>query len=182
MRKINPKYRRAQIAAACVAMAAMVVLQPASLHAQTHASPAQRPVTGVKVDKPIKAVYQVTADAMKDGVSKGLSDLKAVYEGYVEAGIDPAHITMKAVFHSKASSHLLTDEAWNKHHKTNSGNPNSPLIAELTGLGIELELCDLARTANNWEKNEIHPDVTLVGNAYHRLVELQTQGFFYVKF
>ena len=41
---------------------------------------------------PVKTVYQVTSDAMKDGVNKGLSDLKEVYNGYIKAGVISAEV------------------------------------------------------------------------------------------
>ncbi len=180
----NPatKHRRTRVALATMTLVAMAVIVPASLHAQTQESPDERPVIGLKYEDLVKTVYHVTAYEMKDGVSKGLSDLKGTHEGYVKAGVKPADIQMTAVFHSKASPHLLTDDAWDRHHNTTGGNPNTALIEELTRMGVDLELCDLARTGNEWSKSEIHPDVTLVGNAFHRLVELQAQGFLYVKF
>lgn len=176
------QHSRVLVTIACVAVAALTALTTAPAQAQVQSSPGERPVVGLKYEGPIKAVYQVTSDQMKDGASRGLSALKVTYDGYVSAGVDPAKIRMKAVFHSKAAAHLLTDEAWNRHNGTTGGNPNTGLIAELTRRGIELELCDLARTGNNWAKSDIYEDVTLVGNAYHRLVELQTQGYTYVKF
>lgn len=179
--KSNPFLRPFHTIAA-IACAAFTIATSASLHADEEKPIDDRPVMGLQHEGPIKVVYQVTSDDMKDGVNKGLFYLKKAYGLYLKFGVDPARIDMKAVFHSDASSHVLTDEAWNNFHKTTGGNPNTAIIKELSDLGIAIELCNTRRISMKWQKSDIHPDVLLVSAAYHRITDLQLLGYAYVKF
>lgn len=160
----------------------MAAIMPVGVRAQEQKAQAERPVLQAKQHRPVKAVYQITSDEMQNGVNKGLASLKGAYQDYIDLGFTQENLKLKAVFHGKASSHLLTDAAWNKHAGAKGGNPNTALIDELIAREISIELCEVARTRNGWAKEDIHPGVVLVGNAYHRLVELQHEGFGYVKF
>ena len=141
----------------------------------------ERPVLGVEHKGAVKLVLQITNDEMKKGVGKGLVSLKAIHQAYIEAGVAPENIRIHAVYHGKGADHMLTDSAWNRWKKETGGNPNTRLITELTKLGISIELCDSRRLSNGWAKEDVHPDVILVRNAYGRLADLQLQGYAYVK-
>lgn len=161
--------------------AILSLFAPGAVNAAERKAADERPVLGLQYEGPIKVVYQITGGDMKDSVNKGLYYLKKVHRLYMEAGVDPARLDMKAVLHDEASPHVLTDEAWNKHQKTTAGNPNTAIIKELTDLGIDIELCNTRRLAMNWEKSEIHPDVILVSGAYTRITDLQLLGYAYIK-
>lgn len=141
----------------------------------------ERPVIGIGHEGPIHVVFQITDDRMANGVHRGLYTLRKLYDGYRKAGFEPDQIHVAAVIHGAASEHLLTDEAWNAHRNESGGNPSGDLIAELSRNGVSVELCDVRRVTNGWEKADIHPDVLLVSNAYERLVDLQMRGYAYVK-
>ncbi|HAN97926.1 MAG TPA: hypothetical protein DCQ98_11070 [Planctomycetaceae bacterium] len=141
-----------------------------------------RPVLDFQHQGPIKVVYQVTADEELDGVSKGLSYLKRLRQQLIDQGIDADRIDIRAVFHGQASFQLLTDETHDRLRKRSGGNPNSALIAELNEAGIRIEFCDFRRQELGWEKSDVHPDVTLVRGAFARLVDLQLQGYAYIRF
>ena len=156
---------------------------PVSATKPTHEFPAdERPVIGLQHEGPIRVVYQIDADEWKDGVGKGLLYLRNLHAGYIHAGVEADRIHIHAVFHGTAAEHLLTDDAWKRWHKDLGGNPNTELIAELTRLGVAVELCDTRRVANGWAKDDIHPDVVLVGAAYQRIIDLQLRGFTYIRF
>ncbi|MCG6155873.1 DsrE family protein [Rubinisphaera margarita] len=149
---------------------------------RTETDPSNRPVIGLEHDGPIKVVYQISEDKWKEGVSKGLLYLKKLRGFYAKQGIPADQLEIRAVFHGDASTHLLTDDAWNRVKKTDTGNPNTKLISELTRLGIHLELCDARRREEGWEKIDVHPDVLLAAAAYARIIDLQMQGYAYIKF
>ncbi|WP_164102083.1 DsrE family protein [Candidatus Laterigemmans baculatus] len=145
-------------------------------------SQADRPVIGIEHRGPIKVVFQVTGDDMKEGVGKGLFYLRKIYKGYLAAGIHPDQLDIHAVYHGDASDHMLSDEAWNRVRNETGGNPNSEILTELAKLGVSVELCDTRRVANGWAKSDVHPDVKLVSGAYHRIIDLQLRGYAYAKF
>lgn len=95
---------------ACLATSTLAGFTPSQLHA---ADPA-RTVVGLKYEGPIKVVYQITSDDMREGVNEGLFYLKRVHQQYVDSGVNGSRLDIKAVFHSDASTSILTDKAWNK--------------------------------------------------------------------
>lgn len=153
--------------------------EPAS---STEVDPATRPVIGPEYHGPIQVVYQVTRDEWKEGVSKPLLYLKNVRGYYTKQGYASEDVDIRAVFHGQASAHLLTDEAYNRERGVTSGNPNTALLAELAGLGVKIELCDVRRQREGWSKADIHPDVLLANAAFPRLIDLQHQGYAYIRF
>jgi intracellular sulfur oxidation DsrE/DsrF family protein len=141
-----------------------------------------RPVIGIEHEGPIRVVFQVTTPETKGAVNKGLFYLKKLHASYVSAGVDPARLDIRAVFHGEGAEHLLTDEAWDRVRGASGGNPNTALIAELTRNGVHVELCDSRRVSNGWAKSDVHPDVLLVAGAYQRLIDLQLRGYAYIRF
>lgn len=141
-----------------------------------------RPVIGLQHDGAIRVVYQISQDEWKDGVGKGLLYLKNLRGYYKGKGVDPERLDIRGVFHGSASAHLLTDEAWKRVKETDTGNPNTAIISELAKLGIHVELCDSRRQREGWAKTDIHPDVLLAEAAYARIIDLQLQGYAYIRF
>ena len=140
-----------------------------------------RPVHPINKGQPVKVVYQIATDELKDGVHKGLLYLNKLHHFYAEKGYSPEELHIHAVFHGKAAAHLLTDAAWRKYG-LGKANPSTDLIASLVKSGVHLELCDKRRQAEHWSKSDVSPDVLLVEAAYPRLIELQQQGFSYIRF
>ena len=153
--------------------------------AVTAAEPANlddRPVIGIENKRPIKVVIQMTTAETKDGIGKGLIALKKLHEGYLQAGVAPSNLEIHAVIHGDGAVHLLADEAWNRIHEESDGNPSAELISELVKKGISVELCDSRRRQNGWEKSDVYKDVRLVEGAYQRIIDLQLQGYAYIRF
>ncbi len=141
-----------------------------------------RPVIGITQKTAIKVVFALSSADLAGDVSKGLSKLDKIWQGYLDQGVSPTELTLHVVIHGDAAAQVLTDAAWNRRMDTTTGNPNTALVNSLIKRGIHLELCNGRRLKNGWEKSEIHPDVPLVDNAYHRLADLQLQGYAYIKF
>lgn len=160
----------------------LVTLTATSLSAQVSTdAPDARPTLGIQQKQKIKVVFQITSADLKDGLNKDLQALKKTYEGYLRSGVPATEIHLHTVIHGNAADHLLTDEAWRRFGKGSEGNPNTALIEKLLSKGVKVELCDSRRVQNGWEKSDVHPGVTLVGNAYHRLADLQLQGYAYIR-
>lgn len=130
----------------------------------------------------IKAVYEITKDEWEQGAGSGLYTIKAAIGLYKKMGIDPDQLDLHGVFHGDAGYFLLTDEAYNKERKTRQGNPNIDIIRELTGAGVSLDLCSQTMKHNGWKAKDILPEVTIVVDAYSRIVDLQELEYSYVKF
>jgi intracellular sulfur oxidation DsrE/DsrF family protein len=141
-----------------------------------------RPVIGIDLKAPVKVVYQITTSETQEGVGKGLFYLKRLHDSYLAAGVDPKLLDIRAVFHGEAAVHLLTDDAWNRVRNESQGNPNTALISELVKSGVHIELCNAHRMRSGWAKSDVHPDVLLVMGAYLRIIDLQRQGYAYIRF
>lgn len=141
-----------------------------------------RPVIDFNHEGPIKVVFQITTPGLRDGVSQGLFHLNQLHDSYVAAGADPDQLDIRAVFHGDGAVHLLTDEAWNRVQGESGGNPSTALISELTKKGVHVELCDSRRVSNGWAKSDVHPGVLLVKGAFQRLIDLQGQGYNYIRY
>ncbi len=141
-----------------------------------------RPVIGLQHEGPIRVVYQISRDEWKDGVGKGLFYLEKLHQSYLDAGVSPARLDVRAVFHGRAADHLLVNETWDAWRDVEGGNPNAELVAELLERGVSLELCDTRREANGWSKDDVLPGVLLVTGAYQRVIDLQQQGYAYIRF
>ena len=182
-RHMSASHLIATAVAFVLAIAFLLVVVAGSAWAPARAEPSsERAVVGIERAGPIKAVFQITKDETTDGVHKGLFALREMHKSYVAAGIDPKQLDLRAVYHGDAADHLLTDEAWNRWRKETGGNPSRDIIAELAQLGVTVELCDSRRVQNGWSKEDVHPDVVLAANAYQRLIELQLEGYAYIRF
>lgn len=168
---------------AVVALLAIVAHSDALAQTPEKAKQAEdRPVIQLEYSGPIKVVYQVTEDKWKNGVGKAFLYLKNLRGYYEKQGVDASSLDIRAVVHGDASFHVLTDEAYNRVKNVDTGNPNSKILAELKQLGVHIELCDTRRQQEGWAKSDIHPDVLLSSAAYARLIDLQHQGYAYIKF
>jgi intracellular sulfur oxidation DsrE/DsrF family protein len=154
---------------------------PTTTKATAEQSAHERVVIGIEQKQSIRVVVQVTTGDMEGDFHKGLRRVKAIADGYLAAGVPADEIDIRAVFHGGASDHLLTDEAWNRYKKTDTGNPSRALLDALPEIPAQIELCDTRRQRNGWAKSDIHSEVVLVSGAYHRLADLQMRGFAYVR-
>jgi uncharacterized protein len=130
----------------------------------------------------IKAVYEITKDEWEQGVGSGLYAIKAAIGLYKKMGIVRDQLDLHGVVHGDAGYFLLTDEAYNKEKKTRLGNPNTGIIRELTEAGVSLDLCSQTMKQNGWTAKDILPEITIVVDAYSRIVDLQDLDFSYIKF
>jgi intracellular sulfur oxidation DsrE/DsrF family protein len=136
----------------------------------------------VEVREDIRVVYQINTDDWKDGVGKGLLYLKKLTDAYEKMGITEKDRAISAVFHGKAGYWMLNDKAFAAFRKADGENPNKELIAALDKAGVSIELCDETRKSHGWKPEDLLPQVQTVVGAYPRIIDLQMQGYAYIRF
>lgn len=174
-------YHNSRLSAFVMAGLTLATITSLSAASPTDQVADDRPVLELTHKKEVKVVFQVTTGDIARDMHKGLVKLKAIHADFVKAGVPSEQINIHAVFHGAAAAHLLTDDAWNRYQKANTGNPSTALINELAGLGVKLELCNNRRIKNGWAKSDVSVQVQFAPNAYLRLVDLQAQGYAYVR-
>jgi intracellular sulfur oxidation DsrE/DsrF family protein len=142
---------------------------------------ASEPIS-IKVRKDIRAVYEIKDDVWKAGVGKGLVYLEKLLATYQSIGVSETELHLSVVFHGDAGYWMLKDEAFNAFTKLLVGNPNKRVIRKLSRAGVSLELCAQTMEQHGWKAEDILPEVKIVIGAYPRLIDLQLQGYAYIKF
>lgn len=158
-----------------------LALLPVTVHAQQETQ-AQVPVIPIKVRENLKLVYQVTDDVDHEGVNKGLFYARKLINTYEKLGIPLSEVDMHVVYHGTAT-HAVVQEAARKRLNASPGeNANAQILAELLSRGVHVELCENTMQQKGVKPAELMPGVELVVGAFPRLVDLQLQGYAYIKF
>lgn len=166
----------------CTAVAAALALLTAALLAVNCGSDRGEPV-GITIQQDVRVVYQVKTDEWREGVGSGLYQVRNLYRIYDDMGLRLRYIHLSAVFHGDAAYWMLTDEAYNEHRGVSTGNPNRELIEELADdLGASIEVCSRSLKQHGWSEDDVLPEVTIVRAAYPRIIDLQLQGYAYIRF
>ena len=153
-----------------------------SLLALTLATAAAEPeVIPIQVRENLRIVYQVTDDAAHDGVNKGLFYARKLINTYAKQGIAADQVHLHLVYHGTGIAAVVNDAA-RKRLGTDAANPNGEILAELIKRGVQVELCENTMQQKGVKPGELMPGVKLVVGAFPRLIDLQLQGFAYIKF
>lgn len=144
--------------------------------------PAAEPeVIPIQVRENLRIVYQVTDDAMHEDVNKGLFYARKLINTYEKHGIPADQIHLHLVYHGTGIAAVVNDEA-RKRLGAVSANPNGEVLAELIRRGVQVELCENTMQQKGVKPSELMPGVKLVVGAFPRLIDLQLQGYAYIKF
>jgi intracellular sulfur oxidation DsrE/DsrF family protein len=130
----------------------------------------------------IAIVCRIDADKWNGEVGAGLAMIRNLVEEYRSLGTPPHEVHISAVIHGDAAYWMLNDEAYGRVKPQAQGNPNKALVAELVALGVSLELCEDSMKTHGWHAGDVLPGVTVVPNAYPRIVDLELQGYAYIRF
>ena len=141
-----------------------------------------RDVSPVKVLNDIYAVCRVKNDEWQDGVGGGLACVKRLVEDYKSMGVPTNEVHISAVFHGDAAYWLLKDAAYGAYKKGESVNPNKAIIQELVQRGVSIELCAQTMEEHGWTQDDVLPEVKIVIGAYPRIIDLELQGYAYIRF
>jgi intracellular sulfur oxidation DsrE/DsrF family protein len=153
-----------------------------ALFTLTLSSTATEPeVIPLHVRENLRIVYQVTDDAQYEGVNKGLFYARKLIDTYQRHGIPPDQVHLHLVYHGTGIADVVNDKA-RKRLGTATANPNGQLLAELIERGVQVELCENTMQQKGVKPAELMPGVKLVIGAFPRLIDLQLQGFAYIKF
>jgi len=147
----------------------------------SHAEEKRTPI-GVPVQKNIRVVYQIKDNHWKGGIGEGLYYLQKLVAAYDSLAIDEVDRSINAVFHGSAGYWMLTDKSYNKFKNTKTGNPNRDIIEELVKRSVSIELCAQTMKSKRWRDEDIIPCVKIVIGAYPRIIDLQMQGYAYIRF
>jgi uncharacterized protein len=157
------------------------LLLPLLLISATAATAAELEVIPIQVRENLRIVYQVTDDVAHDGVNKGLFYARKLINTYDKHGIAAGQVHLHLVYHGTGIAAVVNDAA-RKRLGVDAPNPNADILAELIRRGVQVELCENTMQQKGVKPAELMPGVKLVVGAYPRLIDLQLQGFAYIKF
>lgn len=137
----------------------------------------------VQQKQDIKVVYDVNQDKIQAGIGQALYYVRGLLEAYKKQGVSMKQLHIVVVVHGSAAYWLLNNEKYQDY----VGNPfdvnaNDKVVRELTEHGVSVEICNVTMKAHRWKPEDIMPDVKIVHDAYTRIIDLQMQGYAYVKF
>lgn len=138
-------------------------------------------VIPLQVRENLRIVYQVTDDAAYEGVNKGLFYARKLIDTYRRHGIAPEQVHLHLVYHGTGIAAVVNDAA-RRRLGVETANPNGEILAELVQRGVQVELCENTMQQKDVKPAELLPGVKLVVGAFPRLIDLQLQGFAYIKF
>lgn len=145
------------------------------------AAAAEPEVIPIQVRENLRIVYQVTDDAQHEGVNKGLFYARKLINTYQKQGIAADQMHLHLVYHGTGIAAVVNDDA-RKRLGLEAANPNGEILAELLKRGVQVELCENTMQQKGVNPSELLPGVRLVVGAFPRLIDLQLQGFAYIKF
>jgi len=165
--------------AQCCFVLTLVLAQSHALYAEEQI---HRKVTPLKVTQEIKAVYQINTNKLKRNVNRGIHYLTYLMDHYARLGIPDKNISLVGVFYGDAITSVLK----NSHHKSRGGrtevNPNIAAINALIKKGVKIEACSETMRLRGITHAELLPGVEMVEGSYVRIIDLQQQGYAYIKF
>jgi len=142
---------------------------------------AEPEVIPIQVRENLRIVYQVTDDLTHEGVNKGLFYARKLINTYKTQGIDASQVHLHLVYHGTGIAAVVNDAA-RQRLGSEAANPNAAILAELIQRGVQVELCENTMQSKGVNPSELMPGVKLVVGAYPRLIDLQLQGYAYIKF
>jgi len=140
---------------------------------------APRPLT---VRNDIAIVCRIDKDKREGEVGAGLAMIRKLVEEYHSLGTPAHEVHISAVIHGDAAYWMLNDAAYSRVKPTERFNPNKAIVEELAALGVSLELCMESMKTHGWNAEDVLAGVKIVPNAYPRIVDLELQGYAYIRF
>ena len=139
-------------------------------------------VIPLQVRENLRIVYQVTDDLQHEGVNRGLFYARKLINTYAQHGIAPEQVKLHLVYHGTGINAVVNAEARRRLKAEEAENPNGGILAELVRRGVQIELCENTMQQKCVAATELMPGVKLVVGAFPRLIDLQLQGYAYIKF
>ncbi len=136
----------------------------------------------LQVRENLRIVYQVTDDLPHEGLNRGLFYARKLINTYEKQGIAADQVHLHLVYHGTGIAAVVNAEARQRLGAEKPANPNAEILAELVRRGVQVELCEDTMRQKGVTAAELMPGVKLVVGAFPRLIDLQLQGFAYIKF
>ncbi len=136
----------------------------------------------IQIRENIRVVYQVSDDKSHDGVNRGLSYARKLVETYEKNGVDSDQVKLHLIYHSSSIVALVTEDARERLGADEKKNPNGEILAKLIEKGVQVEICESTMQQKDVVPGDLMPGVKIVVGAYPRLIDLQLQGYAYIKF
>jgi len=156
-----------------------------SSHAESDAAPATTPRTTFNIHERqnISVVYDVKDDILEAGVGKALFFLNGLMASYKSMGVPSDELHISVIMHGATAYWLLNEHAYQTHKGDPFDyNPNEHIVQSLLNSGVSVEICNSTMKAKGWTEKDIMPGVTIVHDAYSRLIDLQLRKYAYIRF
>lgn len=147
------------------------------------AQTAQHPIINIEKRRNIRVAYDVKDDVWEAGVGKALYYVRGLLDSYQSMGVPPGQLHISVVIHGAAAYWLLNEPAYRTFKKDPFDyNPNEQIVRELLAHGVSVEICNSTMKSKGWSGNDLLPGVTIVHDAYTRLIDLQHRNYAYIRF
>jgi uncharacterized protein len=131
----------------------------------------------------INVVYDVKEDVWEAGIGKALYFLNGLMGSYSSMGIPHDQVHVSVIMHGATAYWLLNENAYQIHKNDPFDyNPNEHIVQQLLAKGVSVEICNSTMKAKGWTEKDVLPGVTIVHDAYSRLIDLQLRKYAYIRF
>ncbi len=136
----------------------------------------------LKVRENLRIVYQVSDDKEHEGINRGLFYVRKLIDTYEREGVSLDAVDFHVVYHGTGLNALVNDATRARLDPEHPKNLNAEIIASLIKRGVKIELCADTMRQKQVTPGELQPGILRVVGAFPRLVDLQLQGYAYIKF
>jgi len=154
-----------------------------------HAAPAdvaqaaRHSIINIEKHQNIRVAYDVKDDVWDAGIGKALYYVRGLLESYKSMGVSPKQLHISVIMHGPTAYWLLNEAAYQKHKNDPFDyNPNEKVVRELLEHGVSVEICHSTMKGKGWTGEDLLPGVTIVHDAYTRLIDLQQHKYAYIRF
>jgi intracellular sulfur oxidation DsrE/DsrF family protein len=140
-------------------------------------------IIGVSKKTNIRVAYDVKDDVLDAGIGKALYYVRGLLEAYKSMGVAEKQLTISVVLHGSTVYWALHEEAYRQYKNDPFDfNPNIQVLRELAEHGVSVEICNSTMKGKGWVASDLLPGMVIVHDAYTRLIDLQQQGYSYIRF
>lgn len=144
------------------------------------AEPESLPVLGLHQTKDIKIIFHSNTNLEKAGLNKGVYYVRYLLDHYKRLNVPSSAIKMSVVFYGDGVLPLLSEQSERLGKKAKK-NRNAAVLQELMSQGVSIEACGETMAIRRIAKEDLLPGVRVVEGSYVRAVDLQLQGYAYLK-
>jgi len=164
-------------------VSALALFHPSHAESNEANQTARHSTLNINERQNINVVYDVKDDEWEAGVGKALFFLNGLMGSYSAMGVPQEQVHISVIMHGSTAYWLLNENAYQIHkNDAFDFNPNEHIVQELLAKGVSVEICNSTMKAKGWTEKDILPGVTIVHDAYSRLIDLQMRKYAYIRF